>query len=142
MSSLLSFKKQIPLDTPYFWALPGTVGNVFIPANVSTNPNSMTGSFSVAGAPFSPSANFSSASTTLLRDMGRQIVSSGRTFRRVQVLNLSTIGGMTNSTWVTNNEGVGGNPSATDDNDYQSFYVEMAGTSVPGGFANPIFRYG
>ncbi|NBR60104.1 MAG: hypothetical protein EBT86_00370 [Actinobacteria bacterium] len=142
MSSLLSFKKQIPLDTPYFWALPGTVGNVFIPDGVSNNPNSMVGRFSVAGAGFTPNGNFSSASTSLLRDMGRQIVSSGRTFRRVQVLTLSTIGGYTNSTWVSNNEGVTGSPSSTDDNDYNSYYVEMAGTSVPGGIANPIFRYG
>lgn len=142
MSSLLSFKKQIPLDTPYFWALTGTVGNVFVPDNVSTNPNSMTGRFSIAASPWPLNPNFSSASTTLLRDMGRQILSSGRTFRRVQVLTLSTIGGYTNSTWVPNNEGVTGAPSSADDNDYNSYYVEMAGTSVPGGVANPIFRYG
>ena len=142
MSSTLSFKKQIPLDTPYFCALPGAVGNVFIPDNVSTNPNSTTGQFSVADANWANNGNFSSASTSLLRDMGRQVVSSGRTFRRVQVLTLSTTGGYTNNTWVANNEGVTGAPSATTDNDYNSYYVEMAGTSVPFGVANPIFRYG
>lgn len=142
MSSLLSFKKQIPIDTPYFWALPGTVGNVFVPDNISTNPNGTVGRFSVAGAPFTPPANFSVSTTTLLRDMGRQVVSSGRTFRRVQLLSLSTTGGYTNNVWVANNEGVTGAPSATDDNDYNCYYVEMAGTSVPFGFANPIFRYG
>jgi hypothetical protein len=142
MSSLLSFKKQIPLDTPYFWALSGTVGNVFIPDGVSNNPNSTVGRFSVAGSSWFSNLNFSSVSSVLLRDMGRQVVSSGRTFRRVQALTLSTIGGYTNATWVSNNEGVTGVPSATDDNDYNSYYVEMAGTSVPGGLANPIFRYG
>lgn len=140
MTSLLSFKKQIPLDTPYFWALPGVQFNVFVPNNVSTNPNTMVGYFSVATVT-TPSP-FSSATTSLLRDMGRQIISSGRTFRRVQALTLSTIGGMTNSSWVANNEGVTGTVSTTDDNDFNSYYVEMAGTSVPFGVANPIFRYG
>jgi hypothetical protein len=140
MTSLLSFKKQIPLDTPYFWAFPGTQFNVFVPNNVSTNPNAMVGSFSTATV--SVANNFSSATTTLLRDMGRQIVSSGRTFRRVQTLSLSTTGGMSNTNWVANNEGVTGGPSSTDDNDFNCYYVEMAGTSVPFGVANPIFRYG
>lgn len=140
MTSLLSFRKQIPLDTPYFWALPGTQFNVFVPNNVSTNPNSMVGYFSTATV--SVPGNFSSATTFLLRDMGRQIVSSGRTFRRVQQLTLSTTGGMTNTNWVANNEGVTGSFSTTDDNDFNSYYVEMAGTSVPFGVANPIFRYG
>jgi len=100
----------------------------------------MVGYFSTATV--SVPGNFSSATTFLLRDMGRQIVSSGRTFRRVQQLTLSTTGGMTNTNWVANNEGVTGSFSTTDDNDFNSYYVEMAGTSVPFGVANPIFRYG
>jgi hypothetical protein len=142
MTSLLSFKKQIPTDQPYFWAMPGVVGNVFVPDNVSTNPNSTTGHFSVAGAPFAPAANLSSASTTLLRDMGRQIVSSGRTFRRVQQLTLSVVGGYSNSVWVASNEGVTGQNSATDDNDFNCYFVEQAGPAVPFGFAQPMFRLG
>lgn len=140
MTSLLSFRKQIPLDTPYFWAFPGTQFNVFVPNNVGVNPNSMVGYFSVATV--STAANFSSATTALLRDMGRQIVSSGRTFRRVQQLYLTTPSGLSNTNWVPSNEGVVGGFSTTDDNDFNCYYVEMAGGSAPVGVVNPIFRYG
>jgi len=94
-----------------------------------------------------------SGTLAVFRDMGKTILSSGRTFRRVQLLSLdgnkaTGSGGTTGwtttipGTWKSGNEGVSGNPSASIliDSDFCNFYFETGARGL--GIAQGLVRYG
>lgn len=126
MSSVTRFIKQIPTDSAYFTVVAATSLLSYQP-NVVTPTEPGTFAFDV------------SATSGVLRDMGQFVISSGRMFRRVQLLNLAS--GIT--------EGVVGsyNTSTTVDNDYNVYYIEMppkatlglAGATMPSTF---VARFG
>ena len=126
MSSVTRFIKQIPTDSAYFTVVAATSLLSYQP-NVVTPTEPGTFAFDV------------SATSGVLRDMGQFVISSGRMFRRVQLLNLAS--GTT--------EGVVGsyNTSTTVDNDYNVYYIEMppkatlglAGATMPSTF---VARFG
>jgi hypothetical protein len=105
MSSVTRFIKQIPTDSAYF----AIVGATDL---LAYTPN--------AAAPILPgtfAVDVSGQASGVLRDMGQFVISAGRMFRRVQLLDLTS--GIT--------EGVVGsyNTSTTVDNDYNVYYIEM-----------------
>lgn len=147
MSSVTRFLKQIPTDTPYFYPLATTLPlNTFIPdAAASTTAyasGQAAGKFSTVNVTCTTGLQ---SSLTLFRDMGVTIMSSGRTFRRIQQLGL-TGGAASDSTssgtWTNNsNFGVGGNTATSgQDNGYRVYYFEAGWDGQ--GLASGLIRYG
>jgi hypothetical protein len=154
MSSVNRFLKQIPLDSQYFIPIKSTSDlalNLF-----HSDPTSVNTYVSGAAAGYFTMSNISAATFSLdasgtlavFRDMGKTVLSSGRTFRRVQLLSLDgrgTTGWTTTTTpgtWKSGNEGVSGNPSASIliDSDFCNFYFETGARGL--GIAQGLVRYG
>jgi hypothetical protein len=160
MSSINRFLKQIPLDSQYF--IPVNSASDLALNLFHSDPTSVNTYVSGAAAGFFTTSNISAATfamdgsgtLTVFRDMGKTILSSGRTFRRVQLLSLdgnkATGGGGTTGwttttspgTWKSGNEGVSGNPSASIliDSDFCNFYFETGARGL--GIAQGLIRYG
>jgi hypothetical protein len=163
MTSVLRTTKQIPSDSQYFVSLRNSGDMTLFKFN--SDPNSSTSSYvSGAAAGYFTQSNIPAASlsffdgsgaTTLFRDMGVTIVSSGRTFRRVQLLVLDGTkatgagggSGWTSTTgtagvWQAGNEGVVGNDSSSSliDSGFGNFYFETGARGL--GIAQGLIRYG
>jgi hypothetical protein len=146
MSSVTRFLKQIPVDIPYFTCASGTVFNIWVPnGNASVTPyvsGAAAGSFTTTT--ISAPTSGTTSTNTLLRDMGKTIVSSGRTFRRVQVLTEDLTGSTAwtagpNGVWQASVEGVQLGSDAGDAL-YRCYYVEVGWRGV--GTPQPVTRYG
>ena len=93
-----------------------------------------------------PAVLDASGTLSLFRDMGKTLVSSGRTFRRVQYLVLNTNGWTTSDatpgTWKASNEGVIGSLSTQvlQDSSFGVFYFETGARGL--GLAQGLVRYG
>ncbi len=131
MTSLLTNVKQSVGDQGFFISVANLLGKV--------NGYSSTGTFSTAswatpGAAGTPGT--STVSTTsqglVLRDLGKTVVSSLRTFRKVQLVlpNSATL-----STF-----GVGGQAATAQGNDYLTGYIELGfeGNGTPA----PVAKFG
>ena len=139
--SATRFLKQIPSDLPYFVNL-GNVGmslvslNYFVPDVNASVTSYASGQVAGQMVPSTVSLNGTSPLNNLFRDMGKTVVSSGRTFRRVQLLSMNNPDDGT--------QGVDGGlaPTGQDDADYQCFFFETGanGTGVPS--VGPFVRYG
>jgi hypothetical protein len=163
MSSVFSRgPKQIPTDSQYFVSLLESTTlhlNIFNPdANSSTTSyvsGAAAGSFSSSNV--TPVAFDASGSVTLFRDMGITILSSGRTFRAVQLLRTDAVNadtavgagssGWTSSNttpgvWQPSNEGILGSPTGTPGttSDFGVFYFETGARGL--GVAQGLVRYG
>lgn len=159
MTSVLRFMKQIPVDTPYFISLRDAQNlNVFNPDAAASTTSYVSGAAAgnfttsnvtglIGGAAFDSSGQ---SGPVLFRDMGKTIISSGRMFRRVQLLTLDGNGstGWTSSTagtpgvWQAGIEGVTGAPPASGNADtaYNVFYFETGARGL--GLAQGLVRYG
>jgi len=166
MSSVTRFLKQIPLDSQYFTPIGPQAGdlsgiNLVVfqkDAAASTNTyvsGAAAGKFISSNIPYENLILDASGQITLFRDMGKTIVSSGRTFRRVQLLRLDgvtatgagggsgwTSSNSTQGVWKPGNEGVIGLPSASTliDSDFNNFYFETGARGL--GVAQGLVRYG
>jgi len=171
MSSVTRFLKQIPTDGQYFIPIP-TSNNLVALSVFNQDAASATTSY-VSGAaagnfttsnvsisafvPSDPSGfNDVSGGLFLFRDMGKTVVSSQRTFRRVQLLrlsgNLSTLADTTAGSWSSitsaagvwqpSNNGVVGTPSNSTliDSSFGCFYFETGARGL--GIAQGLIRYG
>ena len=123
-----SVSRSLVQPIPYFYAAPGTVQ--FGEINIFTESTSVPGTGS-----FAPTSNTSALSACvaaggLLKDMGRTVVSAGRTFRKVSFI----------SAGMSNTEGVVGL-----DSNYEAFYVELGlpafGTAAGAPLPSGITRY-
>ena len=161
MSSVLRFLKQTPADTQYFISLTATQNlSLWFPDAAASTTSYVSGA---AAGYFSTSsvtvtAGTSGSTLTIFRDMGVTIVSSGRTFRRIQLLNLDTGVSTTNSAWSSQGtaaspttqgvwqpsvEGVNGNAgpnSGSPDSAFSVFYFETGARGL--GIAQGLVRYG
>ena len=161
MSSVLRFLKQTPADTQYFISLTATQNlSLWFPDAAASTTSYVSGA---AAGYFSTSsvtvtAGTSGSTLTIFRDMGATIVSSGRTFRRIQLLNLDTGVSTTNSAWSSQGtaaspttqgvwqpgvEGVNGNAgpnSGSPDSAFSVFYFETGARGL--GIAQGLIRYG
>jgi hypothetical protein len=160
MSSVTRFLKQIPTDGQYFVSVAGA----YTPLNLQVftkDANASTTSYvSGAAAGYFTRSNVTvdsiadgSGTTTIFRDMGKTILSSGRTFRRVQLLTLdgdkdtgaggtSGWNGTNPGTWQAGNEGVGGldTTNSLTDSGFRNFYFETGARGL--GIAQGLVRYG
>ena len=157
MSSVLRFLKQTPVDTQYFISLASTITlQVWNPDAAASTTSYVSGA---AAGRFTgvnvtvqlPSADGSGISSIgIFRDMGKTVISSGRTFRRVQLLRLDGNGGSgwtsttsgTPGVWEAGNNGVYGTPNTTGtaDSGYNVFYFETGARGL--GIAQGLIRYG
>lgn len=146
MSSVSRFLKQIPNDNQYFIPISnGSLNlNVFNADAVSSTATYVSGAaagnFTVSNV--TPATLDASGTLSLFRDMGKTLISSGRTFRRVQFLVLNTNGWNTQGTWQASNEGVIGKLSTQvlQDSSFGVFYFETGARGL--GLAQGLVRYG
>jgi hypothetical protein len=162
MTSVLRNLKQIPTDSQYFVSLAGSTA-LNLQYFTSDAAASTTSYVSGAAAGYFTRSNVTpvtiadgSGTTTIFRDMGVTVLSSGRTFRRVQLLvtdgNKATGAGggsgWTSTTtnvpgvWQAGNEGVVGNDAASSliDSGFGNFYFETGARGL--GIAQGLVRYG
>ena len=164
MSSVLRFLKQTPADTQYFIAISANpVLSLWFPDAAASTTSYVSGAaagyFSTSTCTVAALGTTSQQSTlSLFRDMGATIVSSGRTFRRVQLLTLDQGLNNTNSSWTSQGtaaspttqgvwqpgvEGVNGNAgpnSGSPDSAFSVFYFETGARGL--GIAQGLIRYG
>jgi len=164
MSSVLARAKQIPTDSQYFVSILGTgplALQIFLPDAAASTTSYVSGA--AAGrftqSNITPLAfDGSGGNTQLFRDMGNTILSSGRTFRAVQLLTLdgtrndvthpgggtgwTSIVGGTPGVWKPSNEGVSGSGTgvAGTTSDFGVFYFETGARGL--GIAQGLVRYG
>ena len=157
MTSVLARTKQIPTDGQYFISLTATVNLVYLvpDANASTTSyvsGALAGSFNRSNVS-TPLAD-ASGTVKIFRDLGETLVSSGRTFRGVQLLTLdgnTTTGAGGQSGWTSSNsnagvwkpstEGVNGGPGVSGtSSSYSTFYFETGARGL--GIAQGLVRYG
>ena len=159
MSSVLRFLKQTPVDTQYFISLTATQNlSLWFPDAAASTTSYVSGA---AAGYFSTSsvtvtAGTSGSTLTIFRDMGATIVSSGRTFRRIQLLTLDGGVSTPNAGWTSQGaipdaagvwepsvEGVNGNAgpnSGSPDSAFSVFYFETGARGL--GIAQGLIRYG
>ena len=161
MSSVLRFLKQRPSDSQYFISLSTPVTlSLFNPdAAASTTSyvsGAAAGSFTQSNVAINVNTAGTNSSLSIFRDMGTTIVSSGRTFRRVQLLAVDING---SSGWTSSNSsagvwsptgltgvgggGVAGNAgpnSGSPDSAFNVFYFETGAMGL--GIAQGLIRYG
>jgi hypothetical protein len=152
MSSVSRFLKQMPNDNQYFIPINGGTEmnlNVFNTDSASSTATYVSGA--IAGnfttSNITPTSLDTSGTLSLFRDMGKTLVSSGRTFRRVQYLVLNTNGWTSSNsgtpgTWTPSNEGVLGKLSTQvlQDSSFGVFYFETGARGL--GLAQGLIRYG
>jgi hypothetical protein len=161
MSSVLARTKQIPTDSQYFVSLnsPATsLSLLFFTEDAAASTTSYVsgaaaGRFTTSNTPpvvgFDASGS-SAAGSRIFRDMGVTIVSSGRTFRAVQLL---TLDGSGQTSWTSNTtaagvwqpgvEGITGGASTVAGTSGSSFCVFYFETGARGlGIAQGLVRYG
>jgi hypothetical protein len=144
MSSVTRFLKQIPTDTPYF-TLASTVTTIQLSVWTPDGNASITNYASgrAAGSFAASTATVAVPGASIWRDMGKTIVSSGRTFRRIQQLSQAAVGSTEFSAtgFVPNNEGVFGSASTTTaDSGFGVFYFETGAYGQA--LTQPFVRYG
>jgi len=156
MTSILARTKQIPTDGQYFISLlPLQRLSYLVPdTNASTTSyvsGALAGRFQQSNVTTTlPDA---SGGTLIFRDMGSTLVSSGRTFRGIQLLVLDgtpATGAGGNSGWTTSNTagvwkpstgGVNGGPGvAGTSSSFGTFYYETGAGGL--GIAQGLVRYG
>jgi hypothetical protein len=156
MTSVLRFLKQTPVDTQYFVAARTNMTLSYFTPDAAASTTSYVsgaaaGQFTSSNlsvvSPFAQDASGLSG-PTLFRDMGKTIISSGRMFRRVQLLNLDGNGGTGwtappgSGVWEAGVEGVGGGIPTTGNADtaYNVFYFETGARGL--GLAQGLIRFG
>jgi hypothetical protein len=132
MSSIPSFIKQIPTDSRNFIPVSSLL-------NIVYGLNEATATFTIASwaqgnatanpvAPFTPSvyaSSIASAGAGKLRDMGKTYVSSGRAFRKVQLIVPGTLNGATTGAGVSTFGVAGQSETAQPTSDYLTGYIEL-----------------
>jgi hypothetical protein len=116
MTSLQTSIKQIPSDGGYFMTV-GSLADKVYAYNATATPPFTVASFAVSGAGGGgkPLSSISTAGG-VLRDMGKTVVSSLRTFRKVQLV-------VKNDVATPSTFGVGG--PATAGQEYFTGYIEL-----------------
>jgi hypothetical protein len=128
MTSLISVTKQIPANAGYYITISSCLTSIYCNRGTDELPqiSTMTGALGAAGV-----STIVNAPGAVLKDMGKTLVSSGRVFRKVQVVANTTA-----------TEGVGGvdvAPTA-----YITGFIELPGQHGSGGSAptTPVARLG
>ena len=163
MTSISAQFKQIPSDSQYFVSIAGTTLRLSVftedaaAGTTSYVSGAAQGSFTQSNVSLTAFDASGGAPNVLFRDMGVTIVSSGRTFRAVQLLQLDATNnngtgagasGWTSSNsgtpgvWKPSNEGVVGTVAANSlaQSSFGVFYFESGARGL--GLAQGLVRYG
>ena len=162
MSSVFGIgPKQIPTDGQYFISILPTTSplNLYYLVNDAAASTTSYVSGALAGRFIGSNVRVNSidasGTVSIFRDMGQTLVSSGRTFRGVQLLILdgsaaTGVGGYawtsqtsgTPGVWQPSNEGVSGGPTnaANTGGDFGTFFFETGARGL--GIAQGLVRYG
>lgn len=125
MSSLQSHTKQIPLNNGYYITLGDIRGEFYQNYGTDAAPLMSTINYS---NPVQPQSSIIAAAGGTLRDHGVTLVSSGRVFRKVQVM------APTGPSYLAGTDGVAGNVSASGlTPSYLTGFIELPGT---GGYSS------
>jgi hypothetical protein len=123
------------LSDGYFVPVASLIGQIYARTEPTGNTGVLGGSFSTASWAFwgnRATSSIGSAGAGILRDMGKTVVSSLRTFRKVQLV-VPTGSGAANTS--VSSFGVGGAASTVPSQDYYTGYIEVgfegAGTPAP-----------
>ena len=139
MTSLISQTKQIPANAGYYMTISSAVTTVY--ANQGTDELPVL-SNPIMASTLSTSGVYAAvnAAGAVLKDMGKTLVSSGRVFRKVQVV--ANTGAALESGSPLGTAGVGGVDVAT--TNYITGFIELPGQHGSGGrFApTPVARLG
>jgi hypothetical protein len=160
MSSVLARTKQIPTDGQYFISISPTSPLPLLvlledPAASTTSyvSGALAGRFQTSNVVVG--STDASGTLSIFRDMGQTLMSSGRTFRGVQLLQLdgnktTGVGGFawtsqtagTPGVWTPSNEGVFGSPvtTANTGGSFQTYFFETGARGL--GIAQGLVRYG
>ncbi len=134
MTSLIKSTRQTP--SKYFVSVASLSGKLYINNGTDIAPTfSTVNSVSAAGSGWSTVNSLVTAAGTLYRDMGKQVISSGRLFRKVQLLYTDK----TASTFGVG--GASGLGTATQAQDYYSAYIELPGTDFSGADSDTAATY-
>ena len=131
MTSLQTSIKQVDTESGYFVPVGSLLGKVY--GYNATNQTLSTASWAYFG-PGLPLSSINAAGAGILKDMGKTVVSSLRTFRKVQLV-LNGPATYTNASTF----GVGGR-AATTTEDYLTGYIELGfeGNGSPA----PVAKFG
>ena len=135
MTSVGSQLKTTAGEAGYYVPVGSLVGLIYARTEPTGNTGVLGGSFSTASwAYFGPNSlsSINGAGAGILRDMGKTVVSSLRTFRKVQLV---VPGGNGTKNTSLSSFGVGGAASTTPGQDYYTGYIELGfegnGTPAP-----------
>jgi hypothetical protein len=136
MTSLISATKQIPLNAGYYIPVADCRATFYVNAGTDDLPNISANIYAVSSV---TSTLVATAGAGVFRDMGKTLRSSGRVFRKVQLLT------STNSVTNLGTDGVGGIDTAPFN--YLTGYIELPGTGAQGyssgtGNFTPVARLG
>lgn len=135
MTSLISGVKQIPSNQGYFINV-GDMRTTFYQNNGTDElPLISANVYACSTTTSQLSTMFATGGNAILKDMGKNLMSSGRTFRKVQLV-MST-----GSLVAGGTEGVGGIDAAP--TNYLTGYIELPGQhGITAGFFTPVARLG
>jgi hypothetical protein len=132
MSSIPSFIKQIPTDARNFVPVSCLMNVIYglneattalTPASWATGQVSGAGGMTIASSPFASS--IAGAGAGKLRDMGKTYVSSGRAFRKVQLIVPGTVNGAATGAGVSTFGVAGQSEASAPTSDYLTGYIEL-----------------
>ena len=127
MTSLLTSSRQVSSDAGYYIPLASLIGKIY-GYNPTAGQSTFSTTFWAKNGPYTSS--ISSIGQGVLRDMGKTVVSSGRTFRKVQLVVSSVV-----------QDGVGGPAPGTNPlEDFLTGYIELGFGN--GGNFTPVAAYG
>ena len=124
MTSLTSFTKQIPANAGYYINVADCRTSVYVNAGTDEAPLISTNVYSQSSI---TSTYMATAGNAIFKDMGKTLTSSGRVFRKIQLV--------VSSGFVTasGTSGVGGVDTAPFN--YLTGYIELPGQHGSGGFS-------
>lgn len=131
MTSVERRSKTISPDNEFYIPI-GNLTNLIVSQPSAGAPLS-TVSWAYFGSKYLSSVNASGAG--LLRDMGRNLISGGRTFRRVQLV-------VPQSTGTVSTFGVGGASGTTNVADYLTGYIEVGFDTSVSATPTPVAKWG
>lgn len=131
MTSVERGAKQVSVDNEYFIPVASLSGLVLSQASAGAALSSVSWAF--FGSRYFSSVN--GAGAGLLKDMGRNLISGGRTFRRVQLV-------VPQSTGTVSTFGVNGNVGTATGIDYLTGYIEVGFDAASGTAPVPVAKWG
>ncbi len=142
MTSIGRSIRQVSANTGYYVPLGSLLGRIFAEPPVASNglmSSFSTAAWAAASGATAPGNLLSSISTVgqggLLKDMGKTLVSSGRVFRKIQLVCNSARAGST--------LGVAGDVGTTPNQDYFTGYIELGLGELGGnGTPAPVAAFG